>query len=303
MNLTVLKTFCDLVDSGSFSRAAESNYVSQSAVSQQLSKLESTLSVQLISRGGGIVVPTEAGKAFYRGAKEICRRYEQLVGEVRSVSDSVRGTLRVGTIYSVGFYFLDPYVREFFQKHPEANLHVSYTSWNQIYASVIDGEMDMGIVACPDANRSLDIIPLEEEQLVVVCPPNDPLAHRESVVAADLEGRKFAAFSGNIPTRRHIDKLLKAAKVHVNITLEFDNIELLKRVIMIGSAVSILPEESVISETQRGDLVFVPFRYPKRWTRPVGIVRRKDRQPTPAEVQFLTILAPKTKKKFFNVEG
>jgi len=297
MHITVLKTFCDLVDSGSFSRAAESNYVSQSAVSQQFSKLESTLSVQLISRGGGIVVPTEAGKAFYRGAKEICRRYEQLIGEVRSVSDSVRGTLRVGTIYSVGFYFLDPYVREFFQKHPEANLHVSYTSWNQIYASVIDGEMDMGVVACPDANRSLDIIPLEEEQLVVVCPPNDPLAKRESVVAADLEGRKFAAFSGNIPTRRLIDKLLKIAKVHVDITLEFDNIELLKRVVMIGSAVSILPQDSVISETMRGDLAYVPFRYPKRWTRPVGIVRRKDRQPTPAEVQFLSILAPKTKKK------
>lgn len=297
MNLTVLKTFCDLVDSGSFSRAAESNYVSQSAVSQQLSKLESELSVQLISRGGGIVVPTEAGKAFYRGAKEICRRYEQLVGEVRSVSDSVRGTLRVGTIYSVGFYFLDPYVREFFQKHPEANLHVSYTSWNQIYASVIDGEMDMGVVACPDANRSLDIIPLEEEQLVVVCPPNDPMTQRDSVVAADLDGRKFAAFSGNIPTRRLIDKLLKAAKVHVDITLEFDNIELLKRVIMIGSAVSILPQESVEGEAQRGDLAFVPFRYPKRWTRPIGIVRRKDRQPTPAEVQFLSILSPKTKKK------
>ncbi|HNX26179.1 MAG TPA: LysR family transcriptional regulator substrate-binding protein, partial [Phycisphaerae bacterium] len=151
-------------------------------------------------------------------------------------------------------------------------------------------------------NRSLDIIPLEDEQLVVVCPPGDPLAHRESVVASDLEGRKFAAFSGNIPTRRHIDKLLKAAKVRVNITLEFDNIELLKRVIMIGSAVSILPEESVRSEALRGDLAFVPFRYPKRWTRPVGIVRRKDRQPTPAEVQFLTILAPKTKKKFFKVE-
>ena len=74
MNITVMKTFCDLVDTGSFSRAAESNYVSQSAVSQQLAKLEQEMSVQLIARGGGLVTPTEAGQAYYTGALEIIRR-------------------------------------------------------------------------------------------------------------------------------------------------------------------------------------------------------------------------------------
>ena len=84
MNIDVLRTFCDLVDTGSFSKAAEANYISQSAVSQQLAKLERDLSVQLISRGGGMVAPTEAGKAFYEGAREILRRFEQMQGEVRS---------------------------------------------------------------------------------------------------------------------------------------------------------------------------------------------------------------------------
>ena len=65
MNIVVMKTFCDLVDTGSFSRAAESNYVSQSAVSQQLAKLEQDLSVQLVARGGGLVTPTEAGRIYY----------------------------------------------------------------------------------------------------------------------------------------------------------------------------------------------------------------------------------------------
>jgi DNA-binding transcriptional LysR family regulator len=80
MNLEVMKTFCDLVDTGSFSKAAAENYISQSAVSQQLAKLEHELTTQLISRGGGMVAPTEAGKAFYQGAKDILRRYEQLMG-------------------------------------------------------------------------------------------------------------------------------------------------------------------------------------------------------------------------------
>ena len=77
MNLDVMKTFCDLVDAGSFSKAADMNHVSQSAVSQQLAKLERDLGTVLIHRGGGLVAPTEAGKAFYRGAREIPRRYSK----------------------------------------------------------------------------------------------------------------------------------------------------------------------------------------------------------------------------------
>ena len=103
MNLHVMKTFCDLVDTGSFSRAADSNYISQSAVSQQVAKLEDELGVPLVVRGGVRIEATGAGKAFYQGAKSILRRYEQLLGRVKSVSDEVRGVLRVGTIYSVGF--------------------------------------------------------------------------------------------------------------------------------------------------------------------------------------------------------
>ena len=99
MNLDVLKTYCDLVDTGSFSKAAAVNFVSQSAVSQQLAKMERDFDVQLISRGGGQVQPTEAGKALYKGAREMLRRWEQLLGEVRSAADSIRGVLRVGTIY------------------------------------------------------------------------------------------------------------------------------------------------------------------------------------------------------------
>ena len=71
MKLDVLKTFCGLVETRSFSKAAEANFISQSAVSQQLAKLEREFSTQLISRGGGLVAPTEAGKAFYEGARAL----------------------------------------------------------------------------------------------------------------------------------------------------------------------------------------------------------------------------------------
>jgi DNA-binding transcriptional LysR family regulator len=290
MNIDVMRTFCDLVDTGSFSKAAEANYISQSAVSQQLAKLERDLSIQLISRGGGLVAPTEAGKAFYQGAREILRRYEQLLGEVRSAADAVRGVLRVGTIYSVGFYLMEPYVREFLQAHPEVDLHVEYTWWNRVYAAVVNGEMDLGVVACPERLRSVEIVPLASEELVVACPPGHRFGGRRSISPDELDGEAFVAFEKNIPTRRIIDRMLKAEKVKVEVSMEFDNIELLKKAVEVNAGVSILPRNTIERDAKIGLLHFAAIRAAKKWSRPVAILRRRGKAPSPAERTFLSVL-------------
>ncbi|MCL2701790.1 MAG: LysR family transcriptional regulator [Phycisphaerae bacterium] len=294
MNMDVMKTFCDLVNTGSFSKAADANYVSQSAVSQQLAKLERDMGAPLIRRGGGLVAPTEAGKAFFEGAREIIRRYEQLLGEVRSAADSIRGVLRVGTIYSVGFYLLAPFVRQFLQAHPDVNLYVDYTRWSHIYASVISGEMDLGVVAFPERHRSIEIIPLASEELVLACAPGHRLAKQPTIEPSDLAGERFIAFEKTIPTRRHIDRLLKAEKIAVNISMEFDNVELLKRAIEIDAGVSILPLGNVEREVSYGDIRFVRFKRPAKWVRPLGILRHRGKAASPAEKMFLTILRDKS---------
>ncbi len=290
MNLDVMKTFCDLVDSGSFSKAAQINYVSQSAVSQQLAKLERELGTQLIHRGGGLVAATEAGKAFYTGAREMLRRYEQLTGEVRSAANSIRGVLRVGTIYSLGLYMLAPYVRKFLHAHPEVSLHVDYTSCTRIYASVISGEMDLGVVACPEHHRSIEVIPLASEEMVVICSPSHRLADRKTIEPSDLDGKKFIAFEAQIPTRRLIDRLLKAEHVNVKVVMEFDNIELLKRAVEIDAGVCILPASNVEREVEAGQLRVVRFRRAAKWQRPLALVRHRGKAAGPAERMFLSIL-------------
>ena len=290
MNIDVLRTFCNLVDTGSFSKAAELNYISQSAVSQQLAKLERELSVQLISRGGGLVAPTESGKTFYNGAREIIRRYEQLIGEVRSVEDSVRGVLRVGTIYSVGFYLLDSFVRKFLKRYPEVDLHMEYTQGSRIYAAVISGEMDLGVVACPEKHRSIEMIPLADEELVVAFSPKHRLAGKRTVTPVDLVGEKFVAFTQDIPTRRHIDKCLKKAGVKVDIAVEFDNIELLKRAISVEAGLSILPRENVKREVGYGELAYAKIKDQHKWVRPVGVIRHRGKISSQAEQMFLSIL-------------
>ena len=290
MNTAVMKTFCDLVDTGSFSKAAESNQISQSAVSQQVAALERDLGARLLTRGGGFAVPTDAGKAFYRGAKEILRRYEQTLQEVRSAQEVVRPVLRIGTIYSVGFYLLDPYVRKFLKAHPEVNLDVEYARWNRITAAVLDGEMDMGIVAFPEKHRSIEIIPFAEERLVVVCSPEHPLAKRRDIEPSDLKGERFVAFEANVPTRRHIDRVLRGYRVQVDIAMEFDNNETLKRAVEVGAGLSILPTANVAREAASGYLAVVSFRDPTRWIRKIAIIRRRGKAHSKTEMMLLRVL-------------
>lgn len=290
MNLDVLKTFCDLVDSGNFSKAAELNLISQSAVSQQLAKLERELGTQLIHRGGGLVAPTEAGQAFYRGATEIIRRYEALVGEVRSAAEAVTGVLRVGTVYSVGMYSLDAYVKRFLHEHPEVALRVEYMRAHRIYTAVGGGELALGVVAYPQRQRGIEVIPFATEQLVTVFGPEHRLSSRRTVRAGDLDGENFVAFDPDIPTRRHIDRLLKSEHVKVNVTMEFDNNETLKRAVEIGAGLTILPVTVIEREVAAGSLAYAQFREPEKWIRPLGILRQRGTAPTPAERMFLGLL-------------
>ncbi len=290
MDTKVLKPFCDLADTGSFSRTAEANNITQSAVSQQLARLEATFSTQLLSRGGGLVVPTDAGKAFYRGAREILRRYEQMIAEMKSALDTATGALRVGTIYSVGLYLLHPYIREFLQAYPEVNLRVEYTGWDRITTAVLSGEMDLGVVAYPDKHRSIEVIPFMDEKLVVVCSSEHPLAGRKHITPADLAGRKFIAFEADIPTRRNIDRILKSFRVKVDVVMEFYNIDTLKRAVEVNAGLSILPKDNIDRELADGHLACVHFREPAKWVRKIAILRRRGKTRTKAEHMFLKLL-------------
>ena len=293
MNLDVMKTFCDLVESGSFSKTAEINFISQSAVSQQLAKLERQLGTQLMHRGGGLVGPTEAGKTFYEGSRDILRRYEDLTGEVRSASDSIRGVLRVGTIYSVGMYSLDVCVKRFLGKHPEVGLRVEYMRAHRIYTAVAGGELALGVVAYPERQRGIEVIPFATEELVAVFYPGHRFGGRKTIAAEDLNGEKFVAFEADIPTRRNIDRRLKAERIKVDVVMEFDNNETLKRAVEIGAGVSILPRTVIQREVAARSLSFAKFRDGAKWVRPLGILRQRGTAPTPAASMFLGMLRAK----------
>jgi len=278
LNLDSLQIFSDLVETGSFSRAAEKNFVSPSAVSQRLKTLELDYGQTLIDRGQGRgrVTPTVAGEALYAGAKALLSGAAALDAEMRQLSDEVAGTVRVATVYSVGLHVLPPRLKPFLAAHPRVNVHLEYKQTDQVYDDVVSGGVDVGIVACPSAKRGLEVIPFAEEEMALVCAPEHPLAALSDVSMKQLDGLAFIGFADDIPTRRLVDERLRAAGARVKVMSTFDNIETIKNLVEIGSGVSILPGDTVRQEQRDGTLAAVPFTAADAFTRPTGMLLKKS---------------------------
>src|SRR5215475_432823 len=293
MHIETLKTFCDLVETGSFSKAAALNFVSQSAVSQQVKSLERRFGRQLIERGQRRgVAPTEAGKTFYADCKEILERYRKLEERMRVETALVAGSIRVATVYSVGLHELPPYVKRFIKAYPQVKVHIEYSRTDKVYEACLNNTIDFGIVALPLRRPNLAVIPFRDDKLVIVCNPEHKLARRRSASVGALAGEDFIAFERDIPTRKTIDRILKERKVEVNRVMEFDNIETIKRSIEVGIGVSILPETAVANEVRNKQLVALDFTEGV-FTRSIGIIHRKGKVFSAAASEFVKTLTSK----------
>ena len=274
INLDSLQIFADLVETGSFSRSAEKNFVSQSAVSQRLRTLERDYGQTLIDRGQGRgrVSPTPAGQMLYEGARVLLQSAAGLDAQMRELSDEVAGTVRVATVYSVGLHALPPRLKPFLAAYARINVHLEYKQTDKVYDDVASGLLDVGIVACPTAKRGLEVIPFAEEEMVFLCAPEHPLASQTQVSLRQLDGLPFIGFADDIPTRRLVDDRLRAAGARVRMVTTFDNIETIKNLVEIGSGVSILPADTVQQETRLGTLASRPFVPADAFTRPTGLL-------------------------------
>jgi len=291
VQIETLKIFCDLVETRSFSQAAERNFVTQSAVSQQVRTLEEKFKRRLLERvrGRRELHLTQAGEAFYEASREVLRAYGQLEENMRQLTGTVSGTVRVATVYSVGLHELPPVVREFMTSYPQAKIDLEYSRTTRIVRDVLSGAVELGVVAFPEKRRGLEVVTLDGDRLVLICPPAHPFARRKKISAADLQGQDFVLFERDIPTRRATDRVLRAHGVSVHRVAEFDNIETIKRAVEVGLGVAVVPRPSVLDEQRSGQLAVVQLAEPE-WKRSVGVVYRSDRVLGTAARKFIELL-------------
>ncbi|HEY6169134.1 MAG TPA: LysR family transcriptional regulator [Verrucomicrobiae bacterium] len=289
MQIESLKVYCDLAETESFTKSAHINGVTQSAVSQQISALERNFKSILIERSKKKFRLTREGQFLYDYSKRILNLYDELHSRLQEIKDIVSGTIRLSTIYSIGLHDLPPYLKKFLKAYPTVHVHVEYRRSNQVYEDVLGNVVDLGLVAYPNKDARLEVIPLRKEPMVLICHPHHPLAKHKSVKLAALSGQKFISFEPDIPTRKAIDKVLREAMVEVQSVMEFDNIETVKRAVEIEAGISIIPAATVQQEISKQTLVAVALEGVDL-ARPLAAVLKKNKVFSPALKQFLSIL-------------
>jgi LysR family transcriptional regulator, transcriptional activator of the cysJI operon len=289
MQIENFKIFADLVETKSFSKAAKLNGITQSAVSQQARAMEKHFKALLIDRSQKQFQLTREGYKLYESAKEILHTYDKLDSDLQELKKVISGTIRISTIYSIGLHELPPYIKKFLHDYPAVNVRVEYRRSNLVYEDILHNSVDFGLVAFPVKQRQIEIIPFRNDRLVLITPPQHPLAKKSEVAVADLVGQRFIGFDPDIPTRKAVDLIFREHKLESTPVMEFDNIETVKRAVEIDHGIAIVPQATVLQEVKAGTLAMLKLKG-KEFTRPLAILHRKGRVLTPPMRKFVETL-------------
>lgn len=289
MTVSEAKLFKAIAQARSFSRGATLNGISQSAASQHIHEMERRLGLELFDRKRRPLALTQAGRIYHDFCRDVLRRQEQMQVELEALKGAVEGTVRVASIYSIGLSEMSRLHEEFSARLPQAQLHVDYARPDRIYEAVLADEADLGLVSYPVASKQLAVIPWRQEEMTVAASPAHPLARKDVVEPADLNGQDYVGFDEGLSIRQALDKFLRDHAVSVNLAMQFDNIQTIKEAVALGSGVSILPSRTMEAEIAAGRLVSIRLDAPDL-VRPVGIVHRRRKKFNRATQCFLDLL-------------
>ena len=232
---------------------------------------------------------TPAGKLYADLCRDVLRREEDFIAAMAELKGAVEGTFRVASIYSIGLSELPRLRDEFAVVCPGVQLHVEYLRPNKVYEAVLADQADIGFISYPESNRDLTIIPWREERMTVAAHPSHPFAGHTLVQPAELNGQAFIAFDEEVIIRRELDRFFRENQIHVEISMQFDNIQSIKEAVALGTGISILPERTMEAEVEQGRLVSIPLDAPEL-VRPTGIIHRKKKKLTRAGLEFLQLV-------------
>jgi DNA-binding transcriptional LysR family regulator len=286
-----INAFQAVAKEGSFSRAGQALYRSQSAISIQVSRLEESLGQKLFDRTTKRIELTEAGRILLGYVDEIKRLLNEAEQELLDLQEMQRGRLRICTSDTTACYRLPHILRAYGARYPGIEIIVRNATSLKTIDQVLQDEVDLGIATLSYLKPGLETIPLFSRSDVVICHPGHPLASRKAVFLKDLEQYPCVLLDRNCSSRRILDDACEKARVALTISMELSSIEVVKCFVAIDSGISVVPEVAIQEETARGKLVSLPvkdFRTARK--QDMGIVYRKDRYFSVAAQAFLDIL-------------
>ncbi|MEV6847393.1 LysR family transcriptional regulator [Actinoplanes sp. NPDC051411] len=248
MELRHFEYFVAVAEERGFTRAAARLHVVQSGVSAVIKALERELGAELLERTSKRVVLTDAGEALLpraRAALDAVRAARDAVDEVRG---GLRGTVRIGTLTSVGMIDVPALLGRFHRLYPDVRLQLAVSSRGSVglLEGLVDGSIDLAIASVPGRPPAgVRIRQAHHEQLRLVLPEGHRLADAEEVTIADLVGEAFVDFPEGYGNRFVVDHAFAAAGIQRHVTIQVMDIASAASFVREGLGVSVLPQFAV----------------------------------------------------------
>jgi len=259
VNLHQLRIFYTVARLGSFSRAAEELRISQPSVSIQVADLERSLSVDLFEQLGKRIYLTDAGRVLEDYARQILNLVEEANSALAEVAGEYRGRLTIGASSTPGTYVLPRVIGAFQERFPNVTVTLDIANTRRIQERILRNELDVGIVGWEVSSHNLEVLPLLEDELVLVVPPGHQLAQAETVQAKVLRDQRVIMRERGSGTREAAEAALREAGVVLSPAMELGSNEAIKETVAAGLGVTILSTLAVAPEVAARRLIVVPM--------------------------------------------
>jgi DNA-binding transcriptional LysR family regulator len=287
MDFDQLETFLEVARHASFSRAAEKRFRTQPAISSQIRAIEEEVGAKLFDRSGGKVSLTAGGKAFQRYVEQTLEARKAMLIAIAEMEHTPRGEIVVGANEGTCLHILPEVFADFKKHYADVSVNIKRSDYAGILESVIDNSVDFGVVSMPVADNRLTVVLIHRDELVIIAPPQHPLARMKSATMAEVT--KFPLVvpkAGH--TRDALEDTFRDKKLKPNYTMELDSSELLKRFIAAGVGVGFIARSNVEDDVRAKLLVAIPIS-DAQVRRDLALVFRRDKALSRAALAFIDI--------------
>ncbi len=283
-----LKVFYTVARLLSFTKAAEALHMTQPAVTFQVRQLEEHFDTRLFDRTHNRVTLTDVGQVVYEVAERIFEHYDEMERRVREMTGEMGGSLNIGASMTVAENMLPALLGQFKKKHPDLNVRLKVGNSEAIVSMVEHNVIDLAIVEGGVSNKNLLVEPCRDDELVVIMPPDHPLAKNESVSVDQLMPYQFICREEGSGTREAIFNYLveQGYPDGWTVCMELGSPEAIKGAVEAGMGLSVMSRSGIAKELKLGMLTSVPLDPPL--LRGFSFVRQRHKFRLPAMEALLT---------------
>jgi DNA-binding transcriptional LysR family regulator len=288
VDLDQLHTFLEIVRLKSFSKAAQTCYRTQPAISAQVRQLEHELNATLFERLGTRIALTTAGRVFGEYAEQILGLRRQAQDAINELERMPRGELVIAANEATCIYVLPRVFSEYKKNFPNVQLSVDRSYGARVVDAVIDNLADFGITQLPVQERKLQVARIHSDEIKLLMPAKHPLATRPSVFPEDVVGYQLLLPKTGV-TRARLDGWLEPVEHRIQISMELDSTEMIKRFVMAGLGLSFISTTTCREEVEARKLATVSLG-PEPLIRRLGLIYRKDKALSKAALGFIQVI-------------